>query len=293
MLKASVGEQSKASTGILLMCVGVACLCVNDAIAKMLTAGYSPLQILFLRNIIALPLAVLIAVKMGGREALRSYRPVTHFLRGTIWIAAAFLFFTGLSYLGLAEATVLVFAAPVFITALSAVVLKEHVGWRRWAAVLVGFMGVLVVVRPGFAAFQMVALYPLATAFLYAMLMLSARWVDPRESIWTMMLYLVGSGAVISALTMPFVWVDVKGEDVGLFLAAALFGTLGVTMITQAFRFAPAAVVSPFDYSALIWATLIGWLIWEEVPDTITYIGATIIIASGLFIIWREWQLEA
>ncbi|MBD1547572.1 DMT family transporter [Labrenzia aggregata] len=274
------------------MCTAVAFLCVSDAIAKTLTAGYSPLQILFLRNVIALPFAVLIAWKAGGVAALRSHRPAMHLFRGLIWIGAAGSFFTGLKYLGLAEATVLAFAAPVFITALAALVLKDPVGWRRWSAVLVGFVGVLVVVRPGLAAFQMVSLFPVATAVLYAVLMLSARFVDPRESVWTLMLYLVGAGAVISALTMPFVWVAVRPQDIWLFLGVAFFGTIGVTMLTQAFRLAPAATVAPLDYTALIWATLIGWLVWGEIPDLPTYLGAAIIIASGIFIIWRERKLE-
>ncbi|WP_193177569.1 DMT family transporter [Oricola nitratireducens] len=288
MQKATRGAPSQTVTGIGLMAAGVACLCVNDAIAKALTAGYLPIQILFIRNLVALPIAILIAWRMGGRSALRSHRPATHLVRGALWIGAATLFFTGLSYLGLAEATVLIFVAPVFITALSAIVLKEHVGWRRWTAVLAGFAGVLIVVRPGSATFQAASLFPVATAFLYAALMISARWVDRRESVWTLMLYLTGAGALVSALVVPFFWTPVRAEDVWLFFGIALFGTVGITMMTQAFRFAPAAVVAPFDYTALIWATLLGWLFWGEIPDVLTYAGAAVIIASGVFIVWRE-----
>ncbi len=293
MPAAPVGARSKSTVGILMMCAGVACLCVNDAIAKTLTTGYSPMQILFLRNIIALPVAAAIAFRMGGAGALRTYRPAAHLVRGVFWLAAATCFFTGLSYLGLAEATALVFIAPVFVTALSALFLGEDVGWRRWSAVLAGFLGVLIVVRPGASAFQIVSLFPLATAFLYAMLMISARWVDPRESVWTLMLYLVGAGAVLSALVVPFVWTAVRIEDVWLFFAIAFFGTTGITLMTQAFRFAPAPVVAPFDYTALLWATLLGWLIWGEIPDLATYIGAAVIIVSGVFIVLRERQLES
>ncbi|KZM49122.1 DMT family transporter [Labrenzia sp. OB1] len=293
MTSASAGVRYQVSTGILLMCAGVACLCVNDAVAKTLTAGYHPIQILFLRNVIALPIAVLIALKMGGPAALRSYRPAAHLLRGILWLGAATLFFTGLSLLELAEATALVFAAPIFMTALSAVLLREQVGWRRWFAVVIGFVGVLIIVRPGTGTFQTASLYPVGTAVLYAFLMISARWVDPRESVWTLMIYLVGAGGLLSALLVPFVWVDLRLEDAWLFFAIALFGTAGMTMMTQAFRFAPAAVVAPFDYSALIWASMLGWLIWNEIPDMATYIGAGVIILSGLFIVLRERILEA
>ncbi|MHA7876640.1 DMT family transporter [Roseivivax sp.] len=285
---AQAAARPSAARGIALMCIGVACLSVNDAFGKTLTADYSAVQILFLRNIIALPIAMGIALGLGGRAALRSHRPGAHLVRGLLWVVAAYLFFTGLRHLGLAEATVLIFAAPVFITALSALFLGEEVGWKRWSAVLVGFLGVLIVVRPGSATFQPASLYPLATAFVYAVLMISARWVDPRESVWTMMLYLVGMGAVLSGIASLFVWQPVAPGDLWLFAGVAVFGTAGMTMMTQAFRLSEAVVVAPFDYTALIWATLLGWLIWREVPDGFTYAGAAVIIASGIFIVWRE-----
>ena len=275
-----------------MMCAGVACLSVNDAIAKILTAGYSPVQILFLRNLIALPFAFLVALRMGGAGALRSHRPAAHLLRGVLWIGATVLFFTSLMHLPLAEATALVFVAPLFITALSALFRIEQVGWRRWLAVIVGFIGVLVALRPGAAAFQPVSLLPVATAFVYALLMLSARFVDSRESVWTLLLYMTATGALISLFIVPFIWVPLRAEDLWLFIAIAIFGTAGMTMMTQAFRLAPAVVVAPLDYTAIIWATLLGWIFWTEIPDALTFVGAAVIIASGVFIIWREHRAE-
>ena len=285
------GSRDQTGTGIVLMGVGIACLSANDAIAKILVADYSPLQILFLRNVIALPFAILLTVKMGGLGALRSHRPAAHVLRGVLWITATVLFFTSFIHLELAEATALIFVAPLFITAMSAAFLKEHVGWRRWLAVLAGFIGALVAIRPGTAAFQPVSLLPLSAAFIYALLMLGARWVDARESVWTMLLYLCGTAAILSALVVPLVWQPVRLGDLWLFAAIALFGTAGM-MMTQAFRLAPATVVAPLDYTALIWATAFGWLIWNEVPDGATLLGAALIIASGLYIIWRERKRE-
>ena len=279
---------AEAAQGILLMCVGVACLSANDAIAKALTSGYPPLQILFLRNVIALPFTMAIALVMGGPSALRSHRPLAHLLRGVLWVAATMMFFTSFIYLGLAEATALIFVAPFFITVISALFLGEEVGWRRWLAVLAGFLGVLVIIRPGGATFQLISLLPVATALVYALLMLSARWLDPRESVWTLLVYLTGAGAVISTLIVPFVWVPVRLGDLWLFAGIAVFGTAGMTMMTQAFRLAPAVVVAPLDYTGLIWATLFGWLIWRESPDMTTLFGAAIIVASGIFTILRE-----
>lgn len=285
---AAAQGRDKAMAGIVMMCAGIACLSVNDAIAKFLIETYPPLQILFLRNVIALPFAIAITVRMSGVSALRSSRPAPHLLRGFLWVVATIMFFTSFAHLDLAEATALIFVAPLFITAISALFLKEQVGWRRWLAVIAGFVGVLVVIRPGSAAFQLVSLLPVATAFIYALLMLGARLVDPDESAWTMLLYMTGASALLSAFVVPFVWTPVQVEDLWFFAAIALFGTAGMALMTQAFRVAPAVIVAPFDYTGMIWATALGWLFWNEIPDSAAFLGAAIIIASGIFILWRE-----
>ncbi|WP_223476447.1 DMT family transporter [Oricola indica] len=281
-------SRDRTIAGIVMMCAGVACLSANDALAKFLLADYSPLQILFLRNVIALPFAIALTVRMGGIGALPSRKPAAHFLRGFLWIVATIMFFTSFIHLDLAEATALIFVAPLFITAMSALFLRERVGPRRWLAVCAGFLGVLIVIRPGTAAFETVSLLPVSTAFIYALLMLSARWVDARESVWTMLLYLTGASALLSAIVAPFVWSPISPDDLPFFAAIALFGTAGMTMMTQAFRLAPAAIVAPLDYTGLVWATTFGWLIWSEIPDGPTFLGAAVIIASGLYVIWRE-----
>jgi len=210
--------------GIMTMCGGVAALCINDALAKSLMDHYSPIQIIFLRNIIALPFAFMVALKMGGSRSLRSSRVHVHFMRGVVWIAATVMFFTSIHHLGLAEATALAFVAPLFITALSAIFIAR-VGWRRWLAVSVGFLGVLVIVRPGAATFELISLLPIATAFTYAILMLSARFVDTRESMWTLLLYLSLTSAILTSIPVIFVWSPVRAEDIWLFLAIALCGS--------------------------------------------------------------------
>lgn len=284
MMNTQHHHQQHNLTGIVLMCIGVAALCINDALAKTLMDYYSPIQIIFLRNVIALPFAVILALKMGGTHALRSHRIGVHFLRGFIWITATVLFFTSIHHLGLAEATAIAFVAPLFITALSALFIAR-VGWRRWGAVVVGFIGVLVIVRPGAATFDVMSLLPIATAFAYAILMLSARFVDTRESMWTLLLYLSLTSAILTSIPVMFVWNPIRAEDIWLFMAIALCGSLGMTMIAQAFRFAE---VAPFNYTALIWATALGWLFWGETSDVLTFVGAAIITASGLFVIFRE-----
>ncbi len=274
--------------GIAVMCLGVLSIVVNDAMAKWLTATYDPLQVMFMRNLMAVPMIVAVALAAGGRPMLRTRHWRLHALRGLLLVGAAYTFFSGIAVLPLAEATALVFAAPIFITALSVPLLREAVGWRRWAAVIVGFAGVLVIVRPGAAAFQAASLFPVASAVFYALIMISARWIDRAERLWTLMVYTALFPALFSGLLVPLVWVPPQWQDLPYVLGMAVFGTLGLTLISQAFRLGAAAVVAPFDYTALIWASLLGWLVWAEVPGLWTYAGAAVIMASGVYIVYRE-----
>ncbi|ESY43061.1 MULTISPECIES: DMT family transporter [unclassified Mesorhizobium] len=268
--------------GILTMCAGVICICINDAIAKLLTETYSPLQIVFLRNVIPLPFAVLVTVNTGGAAALCSHRPAVHLLRAVLWLSGSVLYFTSIVHLRLAEATALYFVAPVLITAISGWFLGDHVGWRRWLAVIAGLAGVLIVTHPGSGTGRPAALLALGAAFFSALLFVSARWVPSRESVWTLFLYLIATSALLSGLIVPFAWTALRIEDLWLFLGIAVFGTAGMTLMTQAFRLAPAAMVAPLEYTALLWGTSLGWLIWSEVPDFATLAGATVIILSGV-----------
>lgn len=285
------GSGRSLATAIGLMCFGIAGLVVNDAMAKWLTGYYPPLQILFLRSALALPMVVAVVLAIGGRPALRTRHLRLYALRGLLQTIGVVLFFSGLAVLPLAEATALIFAAPIFITALSVPLLRESVGWRRWTAVIVGFLGVLVIVRPGGTTFQPASLYVVGTALSYALFMISARWIDRREGAWTMTVYVVLFPLLFSALAAPFDWRPLQTAHLPLFLALAVFGTLGMMLMTQAFRQAPAAIVAPFEYTALVWASLVGWLVWNEVPDDWTYAGAAVIIASGLYIVVRETRL--
>ncbi len=273
---------------IATMCIGISCLVINDAIAKWLTAHYAPLQIVFMRNLLALPMIAIIVLSINGRAALQTRHFRTHALRGLFMVAGAYCFFVGLKFLPLAEATSLIFAAPIFITALSVPLLGDKVGWRRWTAVIVGFAGVLIIVRPGAAAFHPASLFVVSAALSYALVMISARWIGQHESAWTMMFYVVLFPMLFSGLVVPFQWETPQASHLPHFAGIALFGTLGMTLISQAFRLAPAAVVAPFDYTALIWASLLGWLIWDDVPGLLVYAGAAVIIASGVYIVLRE-----
>ena len=273
---------------ILTICCGVAFLASNDAIAKLMVARYDPIQVVFFRNLIALPMVGAVVLFVLGKKGLRTRHLRVHAIRGLLMLAGAYSFFKGLESLALAEATALVFSAPIFITALSVPLLGEEVGWRRWLAVLVGFIGVLIIVRPGAATFQPASLYVIGTALLYALFMISARMLDLRESMWTMMFFVMLFPMLYAAPFAMAVWVPIRPGDLPLFVLQAMFGSLGITLIGQAFRLAPAAVVAPFDYTALIWASLLGWIIWADMPGFWTLTGAGVIVLSGIFIVFRE-----
>ena len=267
---------------------GIFFLTLSDANAKWLGASYHPLQILFLRALIALPVVTALALWLGGRRVLRTGHLRLHLARGAINVVSACCFYLGLNSLPLAEATAIAFAAPLFVTALSVFVLKERVDSRRWLAVLAGFAGVLIIVRPGTDAFQAATLLPLTTAMLYAVMMTTARGISPSEGMLTTTFYIVAGQFLCSILTLPWVWQAPAIGDLPYFAGVALFSTLGLTLITQAFRIAPASVVAPFDYTGLIWATVLGWVFWREAPDALAYLGAAFIAGSGIYIALRE-----
>lgn len=278
---------------IATMCLGVCLMGASDMLAKQLTADHSPFQIVLVRNLMALPMVVAIVMMRAGPGGFATPTIGLHALRGVLLLGAGYTFFFGLRHLGLAEATAIGFAAPIFITLLSALVLREVVGWRRWLAVLAGFAGVLVIVRPGAETFQLASLYVIGTAIFYAVFMISSRWIDKDETLWTMMFWNNVFPTLFAAPIVPFVWTDIPVLHWQLLAGMAVMSAFGIPLIAQAFRMAPASVVAPFDYTILLWACLWGWLIWGELPDQWTWIGAAVIVASGIYIVLREARIGA
>ncbi len=274
--------------GIVLMLAGIIGFSLMDAIIKWLTADYPVPQVVALRSWFGLPLLLLLAVYEGGPKALKTRRPLVHVGRYLLVLALSFSFFWALSQMKLVDAVAITFAAPILIAALSVPLLNEPVGLRRWLAIGVGFCGVLIILRPGMGVFQWAALVVLGSAVVYALLMITTRAFKSTESTASLMLYPQLGMSITGLFFAPFFWVTPSLSDLGLFALAGLTGSVGVVCLTHAFRLAPAATISPFEYSALIWASLLGFLLWGELPDRITLIGAAIVISSGLYIIYRE-----
>ncbi len=279
---------SPSLKGILFMCAGVLCLAIGDAIAKWLGEVHSPLQIIFFRTLVSLPLIALLAYYGGGLRTLRTRRPGVHLMRGLIYTGTMFCFVLGLTLLPLAEATAIAFVAPLFVTLLSVPLLGERIDPPVLAASLLGFVGVLIVVRPGGDAFQFGSLVLIGAAAFYALMMITARRYGTSEHLWAMVFYMTLVPLVLTAVALPFVWQAPHPWHWPGFLASGAFGVGATACITLAFRFAPAAIAAPFDYSAMLWAVLLGWWFWGEIPDVWVFIGSIMIIGSGLAIAYHD-----
>lgn len=274
--------------GIVMMVAGVAAFSVMDAVMKWLTADFPVAQVITLRSWFGLPLLLLLVRLEGGRTSLRTNRPLVHAGRFVLVLTMSFAFFWGLARMKLVDAVALSFAAPILVTALSVPILKEPVGWRRWAAIGTGFFGVVIILRPGLGVFQWAALVVLGAALAYAVLMVTTRAFKNTETLASLIFYPQLGMSVTGLVVAPLVWVPPDPADLGLFALAGTIGSIGILCLTHAVRLAPVATVSPFEYTALIWATLLGFMFWRELPDVVTVVGAMVVAASGIYIIYRE-----
>ncbi len=281
-------DADQPALGIALMITGVAGFALMDAAIKWLTSDYPVTQIVALRSWFGLPLLCLLVFYEGGFKALKTRRPLVHVGRYCMVLALSFGFFWSLSHMKLVDAIAITFAAPILITALSVLLLREPVGLHRWLAVGAGFCGVVVMLRPGSGLFQWPALVVLGSVVIYALLMITTRALKSTESTAALMLYPQLGLALTGVVFAPLLWVTPSLKDLALFALVGMLGSIGVMCLTKAFQMAPAATISPFEYTSLIWATLLGYLLWDELPDTYTLTGAGIVIASGLYIIYRE-----
>lgn len=285
---ASTGHIHAPLKGIACAALAMSLFPVQDAIVKWLSADYSIFQLLFLRSLfVFIPVAVLVA-RSGGPRVLRAKRPTLLILRASLGFGAWSVYFIAISQIPLADAMALVFSAPLMITALSVPLLGEIVGLRRWAAIAVGFIGVVVMVDPGAGVIRGVALLPLVSASCYSLSMILTRVLTKSESSVTMLFYSAATIMALSGLFQPFVWVTPSWPDLGLMVLTGLITGCAQYLGLQAYRYAAPAVVSPFDYTSLIWAVVLGYLVFGDVPRSSVIFGAAIVIASGLYILYRE-----
>ena len=270
-------------------------LTVMDALIKELTAGYSLPQIVFLRTLFGFGPIAFAVYRAGGLAQLRTRNLPGHLARGTIGCAAGFLFFYSFSVMPLADSYAIAFAAPLFITALGVPMLGERVDAGRWAAVLVGFAAILFMLREQVSASGLLTLggaAALAGAACYATTVTYMRRQSRTETNAAIMVYGSGAGLLISGALLPFGhWTPMPLADFGLMVAVGGVGGLASLCMTQAFRLAPAAVVAPFEYTAMVWAVLFGYWLWGDVPSSTIVAGSLVIVACGLYSLHRETRL--
>lgn len=268
------------------------CFGVMDASGKLLSRDYSVLQIVWARYFFAVLVFVPWILRLGVPVAFRSARPGLQVLRAFMLAATSAMFFFAIRFIQLAEAQAISFVAPLVVTALAAVLLGEHVGPRRWAAVLVGFAGVIVIIRPGAGVMHWAAGVVLLQAIIGAGYHLMTRFLAGYDPPRVTAVYTGLVGALLFSVSAPFVWVAPTPLHWAMMVSMGVLGTIGHWCLIQAYRHAEAASLAPFLYVSLPWVVVLGWLVFDELPDMWTLAGAAIVIASGIYVFHRERSLR-
>ncbi len=256
--------------------------------AKYLSATLPSIEIAWIRFLSFAVIMVPAMLPGSPLYALRSDRPGLQLMRGVALLASSLFFISGLRFLPIAEASATGFVAPLFVTALSIVFLRESVGVRRWIATAVGLIGVLIILRPGSSAFHPAAFFPIVSALAWACTLIMTRMMSGRERAITTMTYSSIAGVCVLSALVPFVWVTPSWHDILFGVLIGVASTAGQWIVVLAFRYADASVLAPFSYSQLLWVSLLGFVIFGEVPDVWTVTGAVFIVASGLYTAHRE-----
>lgn len=274
--------------GIAILVLALFFFSCSDAASKAMTYFISPFQIVWMRYVIFTALIIPLGLIVKGPSVFRTRHPGWQSIR-TLGVFGSAMFFTmALQFLPLAESIAINFVAPIIITALSIPFLGEKVGIRRWLALVVGMIGVLVIVRPGTSAFHMAAIFPIMAATSWAFGMIGTRKTSATDDAWTTLTYSALGGLFISSCLVPFFWQVPSGHVLLLSSVNGGLSTLGQLLIIFAYRRAPASILAPFAYSQLIWSVFFGYIFFVEVPDNWTLTGATIIVCAGLYTAHRE-----
>ena len=274
--------------GIALILASTVFLGASDVTAKYLSATLPSIEIAWIRFLVFALIMSPAMVPGSPLYALRSQRPGLQAMRGVALLGSSLFFISGLRFLPIAEASATGFVAPLFVTALSIVFLGETVGVRRWLATAVGLIGVLIILRPGTGAFHPAAFFPIVSALAWACTLIMTRMMSGTDHAITTMTYSSIVGVCILSALVPFVWVAPSWHDILFGIFIGLASTAGQWIVVLAFRYADASVLAPFSYTQLLWVSILGFVIFGEVPDIWTVIGAVFIVGSGLYTAHRE-----
>ncbi len=287
-VKIAPSRADRPFRGIALILASTLFLGTSDVTAKYLSASLPSIEIAWIRFLVFALIMTPAMLPFSPLYALRTDRVGLHLMRGAALLSSSLLFITGLRYLPIAEASATGFVSPLFVTALSILFLRESVGLRRWLATVVGLIGVLIILRPGTSAFHPAVFFPLVSALGWAGTLIMTRMMSGREHASTVMTYSSIAGLAILSVLVPFVWVTPSWQDILFGILIGVASTAGQWIVVLAFRYADASVLAPFSYTQLLWVSILGFLIFGEVPDVFTVTGAVFIVASGLYIAHRE-----
>jgi drug/metabolite transporter (DMT)-like permease len=274
--------------GIALILASTVFLGASDVTAKYLSATLPSIEIAWIRFLVFALIMSPAMLPGSPLFALQTNRVGLHLLRGAALLGSSLFFISGLRFLPIAEASATGFVSPLFVTALSIIFLGEKVGLRRWIATALGLVGVIIILRPGSGAFHPAAFFPLVSALAWACTLIMTRMMSGSERAITTMTYSSIAGVCILTALVPFVWVTPSWHDILFGIFIGLASTAGQWIVVLAFRYADASVLAPFSYTQLVWVSVLGFLIFGEVPDVWTVTGAAFIVASGLYTAHRE-----
>src|SRR5712692_2712776 len=288
-ISTAADERSARLAGIGLMLLSIFMFSFGDALGKFMVATYSVGQLLMLRACAAL-LVLLPTMWQQRAEFMHLERPLLQLLRVTLSTLEVAAFFWATVYLPLADVITYYLASPIFVTALSPIVLREHVGWRRWTAVLIGFCGVLIALRPSAQTVSWPAMIALGGSLSFALLMLITRSLRATPDIVLASSQFAGT-FLLGALLSPIGWVPPSIGSLGLFVAAGCTSVVALLCVNRSLKLAPASVVVPYQYSMIVWAVIFGYVVFGDMPSWATIVGAAVIIGAGFYIFLRERDL--
>src|SRR5262249_17016924 len=282
-------RQSDALRAILLMCIGVSMFPFLNTGIKLLTPDYSVIEIVWARFTGHLLTMIAVFLPSQGWRVFRANRPAIQITRSFLLLGSTAFSVSGIGYVPLATASAIGFSSPIIVTALSVPLLRESVGPRRWSAVIVGFIGVLIVVRPGSGQLSSATLLLLCASGCYALYQIATRRSSQHDSAETGIIYAALVGTIVTGALVPFGFEPPHGLfDTALLASLGLFGGVGHYFVIRAFRLGPAALISPLGYLELVGTTTLGYLVFHNFPDSWTWIGVGLIVASGIYIALRE-----
>ena len=274
--------------GIILMALGFALFAVADTIAKVLLEYYPPVQVVFIR-MLGLFLGVNFIMLYNLKWVGKTHNLSKQLLRGLAQTGSAVAFLFGLTTIPIADATSIAFVAPLFVIILSYFILKEPIGIRRWLAVIIGFSGTLIIIRPGFEMINFGHLFIIVAAFLFAFRQIISRLLAPTDNPVTTAFFTAYTSVFIFVLFQPWIWTPITDKKhILLFIVFATLAGTAEFLVIKSLQMAHAVVVSPLQYTLLIWVTIFGFIIWGILPDFWTFLGAGVIIATGLYSLHRE-----